>query len=66
MMWLRRRKSSTGLSAMANKWFIRLVEIFKPYDLEQYLQDCDPKDIQEVEARIRNWERYRRSLEFGY
>ena len=55
-----------GLSAMANDWLVRLLEVFKPYDLEDYLRDCDPKDIQEVEARIRNWDRYRKSLEFGY
>jgi len=55
-----------GLSAMASNWLIGLLKVFKPYDLEDYLRDCDPKDIMEVEARIRNWDRYRKSLEFGY
>ena len=55
-----------GLSAMASNWLIDLLKVFKPYDLEDYLRDCDPKDIQEVEARIRNWDRYKKSLEFGY
>ena len=65
-MWLPRRKNFMGLSAMASNWLIGLLKVFKPYDLEDYLRDCDPKDIMEVEARIRNWDRYRKSLEFGY
>ena len=42
-----------------------LQHMFKPYSLEDYIRDCDPKDIMELEARMRNWDRYQRGIDFG-
>ncbi len=54
-----------GLSTMLNKLWHSLQQLFKPYDLEDYIKDCDPKDIMELESRMRNWERYQRSMDFN-
>jgi hypothetical protein len=42
-----------------------LQQLLKPYSLEDYIRDCDPKDIMELEARMRNWDRYQRGIDFG-
>ena len=54
-----------GLSTMLSEWWHNLQKMFKPYDLEDYIRDCDPKDSMELESRMRNWERYRRGMDFG-
>lgn len=50
---------------MLSELWRNLQQLFKPYDLDDYIRDCDPKDIMELEARMRNWERYQRGMDFG-
>jgi hypothetical protein len=50
---------------MLSELWRNLKSLFKPYDLEDYIRDCDPKDSMELESRMRNWERYRRGMDFG-
>ena len=54
-----------GLLTMLSKWWQNLRQMFRPYSLEDYIKDCDPKDVMELEARMRNWERYQRGMDFG-
>lgn len=54
-----------GLLIMLSELLRNLKSLFKPYDLEDYIRDCDPKDSMELESRMRNWERYRRGMDFG-
>jgi len=54
-----------GLSIMLSELWSNLQQLFRPYSLEDYVKDCDPKDIMELEARMRNWERYQRGMDFG-
>jgi len=50
---------------MLSRLWRNMQKVFKPYSLEDYIRDCDPKDIMELESRMRNWERYQRSMDFG-
>lgn len=54
-----------GLSTMLSNLWQNLRQIFRLYSLEDYIKDCDPKDIMELETRMRNWERYQRGMDFG-
>jgi len=65
MMLFSKHKNSTGLLTMLSDLWRNLKTLFKPYDLEDYIRDCDPKDSMELESRMRNWERYRRGMDFG-
>ncbi len=44
-----------GLSAMVSDLMQRVREFFKPYTLEDYIKDNEPRSIEEVEALERSW-----------
>ena len=47
------------LSKMLSNLMQRLQDIFKPYTLEDFIEDADPKDYKDIQRLEKVWHDYR-------
>lgn len=48
-----------GLSKMLSKLMQRLQDMLKPYTLEDFIEDSDPKDYKDIQRLEEQWNNYR-------
>lgn len=48
-----------GLSKMLSNLMQRVRDMFKPYTLEDFMQDADPKDYKDIQRLEAVWQNYR-------
>jgi hypothetical protein len=48
-----------GLSKMLSNLMQRVQDMFKPYTLEDFMQDADPKDYKDIQRLEAVWQNYR-------
>ena len=54
-----------GLLKMLSKVLKRLQDIFKPYTLENFIEDSNPKDHKDIERLEKVWHNYRVRKQFN-
>ena len=48
-----------GLSKMLSNVLQRLQDILKPYTLEDFIEDSDPKDYKDIQRLEAQWQKHR-------
>ena len=48
-----------GLSKMLSNLMQRLQDILKPYTLEDFIEDADPKDYKDIQRLEAVWQKHR-------
>ena len=48
-----------GLSKMLSNLMQRVRDMFKPYTLEDFIEDADPKDHKDIQRLEKVWQDYR-------
>ena len=54
-----------GLSKMLSNLMQRLQDILKPYTLENFIEDADPKDYKDIQRLEKVWQDYRQRKLFN-
>ena len=54
-----------GLSKMLSNLMQRLQDMLKPYTLEDFIEDSDPKDYKDIQRLEEQWNNYRQRKFFN-
>ena len=54
-----RQRNCMGLSKMLNELWLNLQHLFRPYSLEDFINDYQPKDHQDLERAERLWQQHK-------